>query len=72
MFFFSQVTNKNKQTERGENSNLGPSSMAEVNKPSVGLMVKVAGLRSYGLELEPLSAIEITPGGLTQPVILPR
>ena len=37
----------------------------EVDKPGVGLTVKVAGLRSHCLEFEPLLFVEITPGGLT-------
>ena len=44
----------------------------EESKPDDGLMVEVLGLRSLGLEFEPLLTIEITPGGLTQFVILLR
>ena len=30
----------------------------------LALMVKVVGLRSSGLEFEPLSVVELTPGGV--------
>jgi len=42
------------------------------NEIGVSFRFKMTGLRSYGLKFEPLSCREITSGGLTHPVILPR
>jgi len=41
------------------------------NMPGVGLMVRVVGFGSSGPELKSCSAVELIPGGLTQPVMLP-
>ena len=45
----------------------------KVFKLSVGKAVRAAGLGYSGPEFEPLFfTVELTPGGLTQPVILPK
>ena len=46
--------------------------LTERCKPGVGFVVSVAGLGSQGPEFEPFFPAELTPGGLTQRVILPR
>ena len=43
-----------------------------VNMPGVGLMVRVVGLGSEDPEFKSHSAVELIPGALTLPVILPR
>ena len=37
---------------------------SEVGKPGVGLVVRVAGLGPQGPGFEPLTAVELTPGGV--------